>query len=149
MNKTIKSLVKELLEFLGIVSKKIEVATKDEGWTVNLTLDEADKGILIGYHGETISAIQSILNLLFFKKTGEWAKIIVNIGDYRQKREEALIKLAQETVAKVKLSGQPMALFNLNPFERRTIHALLGDDEAVTTESEGEGNNRHLIIRLK
>lgn len=150
MEKKLNDIIKELLEHLEIIPEKLTLtAVEADSYVLDLQLAEQEAGILIGYHGDTISALQLILNLLVYKKTGSWCKLVVNIGDYRQKREEALDRLAQDTVAKVKSTGQPMALFNLNPFERRTIHTLLAEDADVTTESEGEGRNRHLIVRPK
>lgn len=148
MEKNIEALTKKLLEQLGIEPKKITITSPEpNSYLLDLDLAEQDMGMLIGYHGDTISALQLMLGLLLYKETGEWSKLVVNIGDYRQKREEALIKLAQDTAQRVKFSGQPMALFNLNPFERRTIHAFLSTDDKVVTESEGDGRNRHLIVK--
>jgi spoIIIJ-associated protein len=150
MKKNLKSLAEKLLELLEIKAGTIEIkGTQTEGYQLNLQLNSQDTGILIGFHGDTIAALQLIINLLLYKQTGEWHKIIVNIGDYREKREQSLVKLAQDTKEKVKATDQPMALFNLNPFERRTVHTLLADDPDVETISEGEGRHRHLIIKPK
>jgi len=148
MKKDLESACVELLKHLEIKPEAVSISgSQTAGYQLGLQLSPQDTGILIGYHGDTISALQFVLNLLLYKKTGEWPKVIVNIGDYREKRQEVLTKLAEETKEKVKASGQPMALFNLNPFERRTIHALFSNDPDVVTESEGEGRNRHLIIK--
>ncbi|MDZ7586947.1 MAG: KH domain-containing protein [Patescibacteria group bacterium] len=148
--KNIKTLIQELFEQLGIVPEAIElVELKDGNNQLNLKLSESDTGILIGYHGDTISALQLIINLLIYKQEGQWTRLVVNIGDYRQKRAESLEKMALDSAQQVKFSGQPMALFNLNPFERRLIHEFLAEDPQVTTESEGEARNRHLIIKPK
>jgi len=73
--------------------------------------------------------------------------VIVNIGDYREKRTANLEKMAQEAAQRVKFSSEPIALFNLNPFERRAVHMFLSKDPQVETESDGEGRNRHLIVK--
>ena len=150
MEKNIKALVQELFKQLEIVPEAIELVKSEAGdsYQLNLKFSEQNTGILIGYHGDTISALQLIINLLIYKKLGEWARLVVNIGDYRQKREASLEKMALDSAQRVKFSGQPMALFNLNPYERRLIHEFLAKDPAVTTESEGEAKNRHLIIKL-
>ncbi len=150
MEKNIKALVQELFKQLEIVPEAIELVKSEAGdsYQLNLKFSEQDTGILIGYHGDTISALQLIINLLIYKKQGEWLRLVVNIGDYRQKREASLEKMALDSAQRVKFSGQPMALFNLNPYERRLIHEFLSHDPAVTTESEGEAKNRHLIIKL-
>lgn len=149
MEKNIKTLIQELFEQLGTAPEAIELVKSEigDGCQLNLKFSDKDTGILIGYHGDTISALQLIINLLIYKKQGEWKRLVVNIGDYRQKRAESLEKLANDSAQRVKFSGQPMALFNLNPYERRLIHEFLSRDPAVTTESEGEARNRHLIIK--
>lgn len=148
--KKIKVLVQELFQHLGIIPKATELVEAAEvgSYQLNLKLSESDTGILIGYHGDTISALQLVINLLIYKQEGQWAKLVVNIGDYRQKRAESLKKMALDSAQRVKFSGQPMALFNLNPFERRLIHEFLAQDPQVITESEGESRNRHLIVKL-
>jgi len=149
MEKNIKALVQELFKQLEIVPEAVELVEAEAGnsYQLNLKFSDQDTGILIGYHGDTISALQFIINLLIYKKQGEWKRLVVNIGDYRQKRAAGLEQMALDSAQRVKFSGQPMALFNLNPYERRVIHEFLSRDPAVTTESEGEARNRHLVIK--
>jgi spoIIIJ-associated protein len=145
--KQIKDLLTSLLKHLEINPQTINI-TKDENeaYQIQLELEEEDKGILIGYHGDTIAALQLVLSLLLYKQTAKWDRLIVNIGDYRQRRQESLEKMAQDTVQRVKFSSEPIALFNLNPFERRVIHMCLADHPDVVTASEGEGRHRHIIV---
>ena len=149
MEKNINALVQELFKQLEIVPEAVELVEAEAGnsYQLNLKFSDQDTGILIGYHGDTISALQLIINLLIYKKQGEWKRLVVNIGDYRQKRAAGLEQMALDSAQRVKFSGQPMALFNLNPYERRVIHEFLSRDPAVTTESEGEARNRHLVIK--
>ncbi len=150
MNKQLQPLIQNLLDHLEIIPESLDIFTDDNNTLhLNLKLSEVDTDILIGYHGETVAALQLILGILLYKQTNTWTRLIVNIGDYRQKRQETLEKMAQTTAQKVKFSGEPIALFDLNPFERRLIHTYLADHSDVVTESEGEGKNRHLIIKSK
>jgi len=149
MEKKAKKITKDLLTQLEITPKILDISTDDDVININLQLEDDDTGVLIGYHGKSIAALQLILGMFLYKQTKTWTRVIVDIGDYRQKRQETLEKMAQNTAQKVKFSGEPIALFNLNPFERRIIHAYLTDSKEIVTESEGEGNNRHLIIKLK
>lgn len=150
MEKTIEALLLDLLKHLDITPKEVTITQDDtQTYQVDLKLSDQDTGILIGYHGDTIAALQLILALLFYKQSGSWSRLIVNIGDYRQKRQESLEKMAQDTVQRVKFSGESIALFNLNPFERRVVHMCLADHPDVLTASEGEGRNRHLIVKPK
>ena len=150
MEKKIEKLVSELLDKLEIKPETLAIVPLEGGgYQLNLQLLPQEAGILIGYHGDTIASLQLMLNLLLYKQHGEWAKLVVNVGDYREKRLEVLKKMALDTAHRVKFSSQPVALFNLNPYERRLIHEFLSTDSAVSTESEGEGRDRHLIVKPK
>lgn len=132
---------------MGVDPKAIKI-TKDKEGTISLDLELPDQeaGILIGYHGETIAALQLLLNMILYQQTGEWSKLVVNIGDYRKKRTDYLTTMAEDTAAKVTESGEPLALYNLNPFERRIVHMALSENKQVVTESQGEGKNRFLVV---
>jgi len=150
MEKKAQKITEKLLTKLEITPKTLEISTDDNSIiNINLQLDDTDTGILIGYHGKSIAALQLIIGMFLYKQTKTWTRVTVNIGDYRQKRQETLEQMAQNTAQKVKFSGEPIALFNLNPFERRIIHTCLSENKDIVTESEGEGNNRHLIIKPK
>lgn len=147
MENKLKAITQDLFSQLEIKPGLINIQADSEGILhLKLELDEADTGMLIGYHGDTISSLQLILGLLLYKQTGSWTRLVVDINDYRQKRSQVLEKLAQNTAQKVKFSNEPIALFNLNPFERRVIHTFLAEYPDVVTQSEGEGENRHLIV---
>ena len=150
MEKKIKKITADLLANLAIEIQQLTISTDEDGvFHINLEIKDEDTGILIGYHGDTISALQLIISLMLYKQTGTWNRLLVEIGDYRQKRQQSLEKMAQTTAQRVKFSGEAIALFNLNPFERRIIHTFLTDHPSVVTQSEGEGRNRHLIIKPK
>lgn len=106
-------------------------------------------GLLIGKRGETLLSIQNILSVLLKQKTGEWEKIVVNVGDYRQKEEEYLRNLAETTAQRVVETGNPQNLYNLKAWQRRIIHMSLVDNKEVETTSEGEGEERYLIVSPK
>lgn len=145
-NQEIIEASQELLKLMGITGN-INVEKDTETVRVNIETDQS--GALIGYHGEGLVALQLILNIITHKKTGTWQKVVVNVGDYRQKREEYLKNLAQNASAKVLATGRPFVLSDLSSFERRIIHLFLADDEKVESVSEGEGQNRRLVIKLK
>lgn len=148
--KELEKLITILLQHLEIKPEKIEIqAPETDTIQANLTLSDQDAGMLIGHHGDTIAALQLLLGLILYKQSGSWTRLIVDIGDYRAKRTASLEKLAQDTAQRVKFSNEPIALFNLNPFERRAIHIYLEGHPDVATESDGEGRNRHLIVKPK
>ncbi len=146
----LKKLSQELLAHLGVKPAAVKVS-KDKSGSVSLEVkvDEQEAGILIGYHGETIASLQLLLGMMLYKQSGEWTKLTVNIGDYRQKRTEYLTSLAQDTAVKVLETGEALALYNLNPFERRLVHLALAERKDVVTESQGEGKSRFLVVSPK
>ncbi len=143
----IKASAEELLSNMDIPAAVLVTPSPEEVFLVNVETEES--GLLIGYHGETLSAFQLILGQIVTKKVGEWVRIVVEVGDYRAKREEQLSQMALSYADQVVQTGQPIALPSLPPIERRIIHMALQDHPDVVTESEGEGNMRRLIIKLK
>lgn len=142
----IKETAERLLKLLQIEAT-VEVLEDQQSGLVNVQIKTPEQGILIGYHGETLSALQLILGVLSGKRIGEWVKLTVNVGDYRQKREETLQRMALSAAQRAQFSGQPVVLENLSPPERRVIHLALSGHSEVETTSEGEGRERKLVIR--
>lgn len=146
---TLKNTAEKLLSLMS-VSAKIEVTydKKDEVFVVDIDAGETT-GLLIGKRGETLLSIQNILGVLYKQETGEWVKIVVNVGDYRQKEEEYLKSLAENTAQRAVETGNPQNLYNLKAWQRRVIHMFLTDNKDVATTSEGEGEDRYLIVSPK
>lgn len=128
------------LEIVGEVSCE----KKDDYYYLNLKSD--DPASLIGYHGQTLDALQLILSLTITKKIGEYLKIVLDISDWRKKREDAVSDMAKKAAIKAKFSGQEQVFSNMKSYERRIIHMALSDNPEVTTVSEGEGEDR--IIKI-
>lgn len=158
MKKAIKKLTKEFLKEMGFADAKIDVVQEEELFKINIESGEdraspeamqAERRMLIGYHGETISALQLLLSLFIYHQEEKWVKILVNVGDYRKKREEQLKELAQKAAQRVKFSGRPVSLSGLSSFERRAVHLVLKDDPEVESFSEGEGKWRVLVVAPK
>lgn len=142
----IKKVVKELLDYLE-VKAKIEITSDEDIYQVQLETD--DPGILIGYHGETLGALQRILAMIIYRQTGEWLRVLVNVGDYRQRRQEALEKMALAAAQKARFSKKAQSLPPMPSGERRIIHMTLSKETDVETSSEGEGRNRYVVVRPK
>lgn len=143
----VRQLAEELLANLQI-DCSVEVTEDAEGVVVvNVATEES--GLLIGFHGETLSSFQLILGLMVYKKLGEWIKLVVEVGDYRAKRAIVLEAMAKTYAEQATTSGQPVYLPFLPPAERRVVHMVLSERDDVTTESEGEGNQRRVVIKPK
>jgi spoIIIJ-associated protein len=149
----IKKETEELLDLIGVrakVDSEIIKPKDEEKESVKIIISKTDEsGLLIGAHGSTLAAIESFLNLSYRAKKGEWVRIIVDIGDWREKQRENLIGLGTQAAKRAKETGEPQYLYNLSPSQRREIHISLKDDKEIETESQGEGENRVLIIKAK
>jgi len=147
--KIIKSAVEDILSDLGVVCES-DYSLDVDVYSVKLTpTDPNDAPLLIGYHGETLASLQSIIGLIVFKKTGEWLKLVLDVDGYREKREGQLKALAESFALQAVSSGQPVFLPPMTPSERRVIHLSLEGRTDVYSESEGEGENRRLVIKPK
>ncbi|MCL5675989.1 MAG: KH domain-containing protein [Patescibacteria group bacterium] len=143
---TIKEESASLIELLGIEGS---VSVVQEEGVFRIHIDTTETGILIGYHGETLYSLQLILGLICYGKTGEWHRLVLNVGDYKQKREDYLKQLAYSKAEYVRNTGRYQTITGLSPFERRIVHLAVSSFPDLISESEGEGKNRTLTIRLK
>lgn len=147
--KSLKEITEELLSLMSVEGKvAVNFDKKDEVFVVDIDAGSAT-GLLIGKRGETLLSIQNVLSVLLKGKTGDWKKIVVNVGDYREKEEEYLKNLAVSTAQRVVETGTSQNLYNLKAWQRRVIHIALAEDDKVVTTSEGEGEDRYLIISPK
>lgn len=124
-----------------------ETKTTDEIFHVNLQGE--DLGIIIGYHGETLSALQLFLNMALYNKFATWSRVILDVGGYRGEQEARLKDIAAKAADRVRFSKEPVNLNPMDSFERRIIHTTIAEMEDVTTESVGEGRERRVVIKLK
>lgn len=125
----------------------MEVIEKNEKVLINI--NGPDLGILIGRRGETLDALQYLVNLSSNKNTEKRKRIIIDIEGYRKRREETLKKLAYKLADKAKQRGRNVVLEPMNSMERRIIHTALQDREDIYTFSEGEEPYRKIIIAPK
>lgn len=146
-NKIIQEEVEKLLKLLDIKAT-IEITSGDEGY--NLLLDAGDdNALLIGKHGNTLTSFEFVLTLILTQKLGEYRRITIEIGSYRQERETYLQELADKLKSEVVDSGYEKTVRGLKPWERRFVHMHFQDDDEVVTESVGEDRERTLVIKKK
>lgn len=108
--------------------------------------DEDAMGLLIGRRGETLRSLQFLLNLLVSRRVHRWPQIVVDVGSYRQRRQESLEGLARRMAERVRQTGRPIMLEPMAAYERRIVHLALRGDASIYTESSGEGENRKIVI---
>lgn len=143
INKTEK-VIKDFFDKLGIDTNFDLTEDKE---IISIVLDTKDSGIIIGYHGETLEALQLILSLVLAKENGEFKRVSIEVGDYKKNREEWLERLALDAKEKALAESGEVYLSDLKAWERRVVHLLLQDDKEVVSESSGEGKDRVLVIK--
>ena len=135
--------LRPILENLGCTNISIKVAEKENSAFIELEGDGL--GVIIGHRGETLDSLQYLAGLAA-NTGGGYYKVSLNIGDYRQKREETLRNLAIRICKQVKSTGKCRTLEPMNPYERRIIHTAVQTIEGVTSASFGEGTDRRVVI---
>ena len=149
MNKKIKTVLEELLKLMGIADFSVEVSQSDEEKMAAVTVPQEESGILIGYHGETQSALQYLTAQIVNKGQEKWERIIVNINGYRDQREAQLKQMANNAADRAKATGNEIEMPFLTPAERRIIHMELSVRPDISSFSEGDGRDRRLVIAPK
>lgn len=144
---TVQQIVEDLLGKLEIAGTV--TVTTDETGAFRVGIETEETGLLIGHHGKTLESLQLILGIMVSKSLGRWVKAYVNVGDYREKREETLMHMAQRAADRALALGRTVELSRLTPAERRIIHLTLSGDDRIETESMGEGDDRILLVKPK
>lgn len=135
--------VSNVLEKLGCTDIKIKVAEKENGAV--LYLSGEGLGVVIGRRGETLDSLQYLTSLAANSSSGYY-KVTLNIGNYRERREQTLTSLARRVSAQVLRTGRNRTLEPMNPYERRIIHTAVQEIEGVISHSVGEGSGRRVVI---
>lgn len=150
-----RRILEDLLEhmdihaYVTVVRSSVPDQRGDPEETITLHVEGADEeamGLLIGRRGETLRSLQFMLNLLVSRKVQKWPQVVVDVGNYRQRRQESLEGLARRMAERVRQSGRPLTLEPMGAYERRIVHLALRGDPTVYTESTGEGENRKVVI---
>ena len=136
-------ILREILERMGIDA---EVSAFDDGERVILDAHGQESGLVIGKKGATLDALQYLINRIVSKKPGDGPGIVVDAEGYRGRREDSLVDLANRLAEKAVKSGRPVPVEPMSPHDRRIIHVTLKEHAGVTTESEGEGLFRRVVI---
>ncbi len=134
-------------EFFENTGLSITVKLKSiNGKYVNLELDGKDVSFLIGKYGNGLNGVQYLLNKISGKRIGNFARIVLDGNNFRNKREQALKKLAAKISKEVKSRGEEAVLDAMPAFDRRVIHQCLQNTKGIKTYSEGEDPHRRLVI---
>jgi len=140
----IRDLLRRITTALG-VEARIDVEEDDE--RITATCNASDAGLLIGRHGQTIDAVQYLVNAIVHRSHGDERKeVVVDAAGYRERRRLVLESIAVRTAAEVVRSGERAELDPMTAVERKMVHLALNEADGVTTASEGTEPNRYVVI---
>jgi spoIIIJ-associated protein len=135
-----------LEELLDIADLDGDLDMDVEGDRAAVSIVGADLSQLVGAHGEVLEALQELTRLAVYRETGERSRLMLDISGYRAQKRAELVKLAEETVARVRESGEPASLEPMSPFERKVVHDAVAAAGFIS-ESEGVEPRRHVVVR--
>jgi spoIIIJ-associated protein len=139
-----RALVAQIVETLGVDA---DVVAHDEPEAIVVTCSGPDVGLLIGRHGQTIDAIQYLLNVIGYRAHGEEKRdVVVDAAGYRARRQATLETLADRVAERVRESGEPEELEPMTAVERKVVHLRLKEVAGVATTSEGTEPNRYVVV---
>ena len=139
-----RTLVARIVDTLGVDA---EVAAREDADAIVVTCSAPDVGLLIGRHGQTIDAIQYLLNVIAYRAYGEEKKdVVVDAAGYRARRQATLETLALRVADRVRESGEREELEPMTAVERKVVHVRLKDVEGIGTTSEGAEPNRYVVV---
>jgi spoIIIJ-associated protein len=141
-----QDILENLLRHMNIQAR-VSVRTMSDPIVLDVETDNG--GLIIGRRGETLSALQYLVNVLIGKRTRRWTKVVIDVEHWRDRREETLRALALRQADRVRQQHRPVALDPMPAGERRIIHVTLQDQRDIETHSEGEEPNRRLVITPK
>jgi spoIIIJ-associated protein len=134
-----------LEELLDIADLDGDLDMDVEGDRAAVSIVGADLSQLVGRNGEVLEALQELTRLAVYRETGERSRLMLDISGYRAEKREQLVRLADETISRVRETGEPVSLDPMSPFERKVVHDAVAA-AGLTSESEGVEPRRHLVV---
>jgi len=149
-SENIANIKKFLDEFISkLPSSNLKYEVSEENGIIKVDIDGDDTGYLIGYRGEVLNSIQTVLSNVISKSSKDKVRIVLNIGGYREKREKDLQNLATKIAGTVVKTRKSITLEPMSAYERKVIHTKLQDNDKVKTYSIGEEPYRKVVVALK
>ncbi|AEB11782.1 protein jag [Marinithermus hydrothermalis] len=136
-----------LVGLLLYLDPSYAIETRQDGDRLYVEILGGDLSRIIGREGKTLAALEFLVNTVLAKHFGSQYRATLDAAGYKRRQEERLKKRALEAAARVAKTGQPLELPPMRPAERRVIHMTLKDHPEVTTESIGEGEGRHVVVK--
>lgn len=144
METQVSEVLENILSLLALEGS-FEVDEKDD--VVNVSIDLEDAGKLIGHNGDTLGSLQYLVNIIVAKNISDQKRVIVDVASWRQTKESELSDKAKSWAMQVIESGEAMDLPAMPSWQRRAIHLVIEGMDGVSSESVGEGPDRHLVIK--
>ncbi len=142
-----KKYVEDTLSFFGI---NVDVyATADEDVIEINVPNTYLSNLLIGKNGDTLRSLQFLVRSTLIQKNAELTRVNVDVADYKRRHNDRIAEQAEKWAREVLGNGETMHLRPMNPAERRVVHKVLADYSQLSTESEGEGRDRHIVLSKK
>ena len=142
----IKETISKITKLMGTESN-LEVRRRDN--SISVTIFSDNNSILIGKNGKNVAALQLIIRQMVNSKLKEHLSIIIDVGNYKEKRIKSIEALAKRLAREAYKTKTEITMDSMNSYERRIVHSVLSDDKYVYTESTGEEPNRKVVIKLK
>ena len=133
-------------KFLNLVDNSFEYEVTTDNSNILVNVNGEKSGLLIGYRGDTLNSLQTILNDIANKNTKSKVRVFLNVDNYKEKREKSLEELAIKVSKTVLRTHKSITLEPMNSYERKIIHSKLQDVKNITTHSIGEEPNRRIVI---
>jgi spoIIIJ-associated protein len=146
---TAADFVEDLLAKMGIDATAEPNLVNGHMYVDILGDDEDDMALLIGRHGATLEAVQELTRMVVGRRLDERCRILVDVEDYRKRREERMIERALESARNVLESGEDAMLDPMNPYERKLVHDAVAELGGLETTSQGEEPDRYVVIRRR
>lgn len=147
--KDVEHVAEYLIDVLASYLVDANIEVEDRGRTVIYNIQTEKKGLVIGKHGKIINSLETLAQVMTHQYVRPHVKVIVNVGNYRERRQETLARLARKTADQVANSKQPVFLDPLPAAERKIIHAQLARYSYIATHSEGKEPHRYLVVSYK
>ncbi len=142
-----KKYMEDVISFFGA---NLDVRASVEDDVIQLSVPNTYlSNLMIGRNGETLRSLQTLTRSALIAKNGELERVNLDIADYKKRHNDKLEREAEGWAKKVRESGEEMHLRAMNPAERFVVHKVLSDYSDLSTESEGEGRERHIVLRKK
>ena len=136
--------IRNIIKYMDLTD--ITISTTEEDNIITIDIEGEDVGFIIGRRGETMDALQYLACLAANRIDSSYKRVVINTGDYREKREKTLESLGRRLAIKAAKTGKKSSLEPMNPYERRIIHTAVQKVNGATSWSEGENMNRHVVI---